>query len=295
MEQIAATTDSSNGEEQSVFDVRRLARKRAWICPGAGFAVLGRFKAGAITYLAGLLTIVAATVAVFLTSKATLGATAGLIVVGTLLWFYELWATYTAWPTKGEVPVDETAGNESAGDGGRSGFIAATIAMWVAFALFCAAMLLTFRILQVGGMGMMPTLYEGDRVLFRRFVDVKRLDRNAVVVFRLHSENKFTTPGTMMVGRIMAVPGDRLTIDGDTYYVNDVVAQHVAPSEPYPVALDVPRRPKQIVVPPDSYFIFQDAPERGLDSRVLWWARLNDIDSNFVYRFGGPSWCERLE
>jgi hypothetical protein len=43
------------------------------------------------------------------------------------------------------------------------------------------------------------------------------------------------------------------------------------------VVVEVPEAPEQIVVPPVSFFVVQEQPLHGLDSRTLWWARREDV------------------
>jgi signal peptidase I len=170
---------------------------------------------------------------------------------------------------------------------GTAGFRGATAGMWLIILILATTVLASYRVLHVGGVGMSPTVYEGDRLLYHRHVETRKLQRKGLIVFRLHRDNKFAEPGTYVIARIMALPGDKLSLRGDLYYVNDRPAEHAAPRGPYPVALNIPKYPQTITVPPDCYFVYQDSPERGLDSRVLSWAHYDDIVGTKVFRLSG--------
>jgi signal peptidase I len=250
--------------EPSIFDVRRTARRRALICPGAGYALLGRPLAANVAYLTGIGTLLAAIWTVWSPSRAGVVATLALLVISTIAWVTELIAVNTSWPKR---PVGAVA----------PPYGAKTAAMWVCIAILAALVVFTYRVLQVGGIGMEPKVHEGDRLLFRRGVSLGDLRRGTPVLFRLHADNKFTEPGTLVLARILAVPGDRLQIRDGRYYLNDVADREVPSTQPYPRALEIATEPGTAIVPEKCYFVIQDSPDEGLDSRVLSWARREDI------------------
>jgi signal peptidase I len=260
---------SPGAAEPSVFELRRQARRRAWICPGAGFASLGRPFAAAITYVSGAAALVAAIVTAVAPSQDALLTTLALLSIGLVTWFAEIAATYLAWPSGKLVAA-------------RYGVKTALLVVLVA--VFAVVVGVDYRVLEVGGAGMAPTLKQGERVLYRRGAKTSQLTRGAPVLFRLHADNKFTEAGTLVLGRILAGPDDLLQIRDQMYYVNGQAEHPVAPSDPYPKALVVAGEPGQLLIPKGSYFIVQDSLEAGLDSRVLSYARREDVLSAEFYR-----------
>jgi signal peptidase I len=266
--------------EPSIFAQRSTARKRAWICPGAGFAYFGRRRAAAATYLSGVLTLLVAVLAVFRPTTGPFLLVLLGLVVSTVLWIAELIGTYTMWPT-GE-----------AARGTPLGYRWGALVIWLLVAAFAGSLALVYRPIEIGGNENAPTLFGGERIVYSRFVDYARLQSGKLILFRLNAENRFNEAGTLALGRILAGPDDRITRRGQTYYVGHGTSENlrpvrdVAPSGTYPLAFEVLSFPKVQVVPRDRYFIMQDSVENGLDSRVLSWAHFDDIISTDLYRVG---------
>ncbi|MBC1370791.1 type I signal peptidase SipZ [Listeria booriae] len=63
--------------------------------------------------------------------------------------------------------------------------------------------------IMIDGSSMMPTLYDGDRVIINRFGNVNRFD---VVIFK--------EEGTEYVKRVIGLPGDTITYKNDELFVN---------------------------------------------------------------------------
>ena len=270
--------DAPESAEVSVFDLRKQARARAWVCPGGGFALFGNRDAAMITYALGLAATASAFYTVLMPSRTSAGILIVLLVLSTIMWIAEIVATYVAWPRSPE-------GEQS------SLYLLGAVVLWSTFILLAATGLATYAMLEVGGQGMSPILHEKDKLLYRRRVDSDRLQVGNVVLFRLGPENKFTGAGTLMFGRIMAVPGDKLSRREGSYYVNDVIDRNVVPNDPYPLAMEIARYPQTTTVPESCYFVIQDSPDGGLDSRVLSWAKLGDIVSTELYLVRGlPPW-----
>ncbi|MBA4019239.1 MAG: signal peptidase I [Pirellula sp.] len=263
---------TSPSPEQDVFAFRKLARRRAWICPGAGFALIGWKWLGRISYFSGLAALLGAAATAIYPSAALFQATLAAVVVATLLWIVEIIATLNAWPP-----------GDSAVAGSRR-YVTGAVVLMLAAAAFGAAMFFSFRLIEIQGQGMAPVVWNGDRLLYHRRVDPAQLQRGAVVLFELPPENNFTEAGTLMLGRIMAVPGDKISLANFRYRVNDSLENPTPPETELPIALNVPRAPQTITVPPDCYFITQDDRETGLDSQVVGWAKLDRIVSTSLFQ-----------
>ena len=265
---------TAEAPQPDVFAHRRAARRRMWICPGGGFAYLGRPTASLLTYLASLGVPLSATVAAWRPTAPLIGATLALFAAALFMFALEATATYTSW-TAAETP-------------------AAAYRPWRrlllltgAVALFGGVVLTSYGVLQIRGDGMLPTFHDEERLLYRKWLPFEDLRVGQLILFRLDEDNKPMEPGTYMLGRILALPGDEISIRGDTYYVNGKASKSVAPSEPYSLAVNVLRQPRKSIVPGDCYFVVQDSIDEGLDSRVLSWARRDRIVSTRIFTFDG--------
>jgi signal peptidase I len=264
--------------EIPIFDFRKMARARSWLCPGAAFEALGNPGLAKLTYAAGLLSTGTAIFLALNPSSIAAVALLLLLAVSTILWIAELIATHVSWP----LTLIKPTGN---------GYIIRGAILWSLFALLAAIVLASYGALQITGSGMSPVVYEDDTLIFRRRGERTKYAVGQVILFRLHEDTKFSEPGALLLGRIMAGPGDKIYRRELEYYVNGVVDRDVAPDKPYPIALEIARHPNETVVPDGCYFVIQDAPDRGLDSRVLSWAHAADIVSNELYRVRGlPPW-----
>ncbi|MCE9604299.1 MAG: signal peptidase I [Planctomycetia bacterium] len=276
---MATTTPAA---EINVFAYRKTARRKAWVCPGAGFAYLGRPAMAALCYLSSIGTFVAAIATAIVPSQTLLLATIAFIIAGTVLWGLELFSTYTAWPPASLAP---SSFNPWLG----------ALAIWIAVAIFAVVVLNSYKLVAFGGSLMSPTISEDESLLFHRSVDDARLQRGNVVLFELDADNKITEPGTLMIGRIIAVPGDMISISKERYVINGQIERHVAPSEHLPIALQVPQSPRMLKVPADCFFVSQDSITSGYDSRVLAYAKRPHIVSTKLFHFGKPPFLHTIE
>lgn len=268
--------------EVSVFDFRKMARVRSWLCPGAAYEALGNPGLATITFATAALTTGSAIYLALTPSATTAVVLAMLLVASTILWISESIATYVAWPRSLVKPT----GN---------GYIMRAAVLWSMYVALAAIVLASYGALQNSDNAMSPTVMEGDKLIYRRRGAGTTYAVGQVVLFRLHKDNKFTEAGALVLGRIMAGPGDNIYRRELEYYVNGVVDRDVAPDKPYPLALEIARHPNETTVPDGCYFVIQDALETGRDSRVLSWARAEDIVSNEMYRVRGlPPW-RRIE
>lgn len=274
-------------EEVNVFSFRKDARRRAMLCPGAGFDSMGRPTLALLSYGASVATLIIAIGTAFAPSRAMLLSAIALAVAGTVLWVFEVFATLNAWPP---APPRRLLLNPWWG-------MAGIVALLIIFGLvtFNAFKLATFT-----GFHMSTTVGNDETILFHRFVDDEQLHRDAVILFTLPEENKISEPGKLTLGRILAVPGD--TIETVTepnsndarYKVNGVIARMVAPSGSLPIAIRVPKGGK-LTIPPGCYFVAQDSKTEGFDSRVLGYAKRERIESAKMFRWNKTPFLETIK
>lgn len=278
----SAAVASPAAHDISIFDLRRRARRRAWICPGAGFASCGLGIAAALTYVSALATLVTAIALAWSPSGPLLTATLALLIVGTIGWLAEITTTCFAWTTPAAV-------NAAA----RYRLKAAIL--WLLVATFAGIVAVNYRALEVGGDGMSPTIHQGDRLLYRRGAHSRDLTPGKLILFRLAKENKFAEAGTLVLARILAVPGSTMQVREGMYYVNGRAEHPIARTGDYPPVITIASPPGTTPVLKDGYFVVQDSREGGLDSRVLSLAHREDILSAEFYSLSSFPPLKRIE
>lgn len=219
---------------------------------------------------------------------ATFWATIALVGLGTILWGYELFSTLNAWPH-----AEARKPKFSPWYG--------MLGIWLAIAAFGIAMKWSFDVAAFEGAHMSPAIEDKEKILVHRGVDEDRLTRGSLVLFELDSQNGLDEPGKLAIGRIIAVPGDKLAtkrFDRSTrYMINGTPAETQAPIGDGTVVVTVPSEGlnKPLIVPEGSYFVMQDDPEEGYDSRVLGYAKLPRIKSTKLFRFGNGKFLSTIE
>ena len=122
--------------------------------------------------------------------------------------------------------------------------------------------------IKVVGDAMLPTLKDGDRVLFdKRFGELKRGD---IVIFYFPQDHSVS-----YVKRIIGLPGDTVEIrEGQVLINGDPIA------EPYldPMKNQAARSLEPVKLSADSYFVAGDNRDASADSRV--WGPLQ---KNLIY------------
>lgn len=234
--------------------------------------MIGQKRLGQLTFLIGLATFAAATSTAMYPSAALFQVSIAALIVATLLWIVEIIMTMNAWPP----------GDPAVAAGRRH--ITGALILTLAAVVFGLAMFYSFQLIAIQDEGMAPVVWSKERLLFHRHVDRERLQRGAIILFELPPENNFTEAGTLMLGRILAVPGDKVSLSHFRYRVNDALESATPPETDLPKALYVPREPQTMTVPADCYFVVQDNHETGLDSQVVGWAKLDRIVSTSLFQ-----------
>jgi signal peptidase I len=110
----------------------------------------------------------------------------------------------------------------------------------------------------VQGWSMYPTLAPGERVLFDALAYRLGRPRRGDVVLAKHPQR----PSTKLVKRVAAVPGDRVTVQGDDWRVEEAPSQAGPPSEGAAAA-----GAQVWTLGEDEYFLLGDAPDLSTDAR----------------------------
>lgn len=269
--------------EVNVFAFRKTARSRAWICPGAGFDFMGRPINAVVCYLSSIGAFACGIATALMPSQALLFTTIGLIVFGTVLWLFEIFSTFTAWPT---AEIKHPRFNPWIGMFG----------IWIVVTMFGLIVLSSYQLAECQGPEMAPTIADKESFLFHKQVDERRLKRGAVVMFGLDAANKIEEPGKLTIGRIIALPGETMTINKTGHYViNGEVGPHMSSAGTLPLAIRVPTAPGKVEVPANCYFIAQDSPEHGYDTRVIGYAKRDQIISTQMFRFEKSPFLRTIE
>jgi signal peptidase I len=111
----------------------------------------------------------------------------------------------------------------------------------------------------IRGRSMYPTLAPGEYVLFDRFAYRRSAPRRGDVVLASHP----SMPGMRIVKRVVALPGDGVTIDGECCWVNGAPygeAEGAVPAEP-------PASARTWTLGDDEYVLLGDAPYASTDAR----------------------------
>jgi signal peptidase I len=153
------------------------------------------------------------------------------------------------------APVSEPAKAEPR-DGGLS--------LWIRDLLISAAVslliiLFLYQPVRVEGTSMLPRLEDHDRLFINKFVyHITSIERGDVVVFHYPRD-----PEKSYIKRVIALPGDRLSIDRGQVWVNGKALQ-----EKYvPAMYRDTRSYAETVIPDDCYFVMGDHRSISSDSR----------------------------
>jgi signal peptidase I len=274
---LPAPAVSSAGDSPPIDEkaARAKARRRASVCPGAGWALLGYPARGNLVLLSVVAWLASVMWLILTLSPASIQAAGITTLVALAVWTAELLDTgwcYVRPPAKSLL---------------ARRFGLTTIVVWGIGLMLPLLVIRWFGAIDVGiDDRMSPTIEPGERLVFHRRVRDADLKRGTVIVFRLPRTAQGGTTGEQVVARILAAPDDELTIRNDHYVVNGEATRYLARDFHGKVPLHVPAYPRKLIVPPTRYFVVQDSLDTGIDSQQLDYARQIDIVSARLFHFG---------
>src|ERR1700722_7641082 len=138
------------------------------------------------------------------------------------------------------------------------------IGLWLRDLLVSAVasvLIITFlyQPVRVEGTSMLPRLEDHDRLFINKFVyHFSAIQRGDVVVFHYPRD-----PEKSYIKRVIAVPGDRLRIEGGDVILNGRRLEEQYVPDEYRDSRSLP----EIVIPPDYYYMMGDHRSISSDSR----------------------------
>ena len=129
----------------------------------------------------------------------------------------------------------------------------------ISLAISAFIIVFLYQPVKVEGTSMMPSLDDQERIFVNKYVyRLEPIQRGDVVVFRYPRD-----PSKSFIKRVIGLAGDRIRIEAGEVFVDDNALE-----EDYvPPAYADQRSYKEIVVPPNSYFVLGDHRTMSNDSR----------------------------
>lgn len=271
VEPSLSASPPENSDSVDEYPLRRQARRRAWFSPGAGWALIGHPGKAWLTLITYAAFIAAALWTIWSLSPIALVLTAALFLSSLVIWSLELAAlgraavrpAPSAWLVRWFWPITVLVSAAS---------FALLLLMWIELGLT-----------RIKGGGMEPSVPASERLIYRRHPAKGELARGRVILCKLSDETRVGRPGMLLIGRALALPGDKLSIRDGAYAVDGEPTDYLADIRIDQPAIDVPKWPKEVIVPDERYFVVQDSPRPGLDSRSFSWVRGQDIEGTRIH------------
>ena len=155
------------------------------------------------------------------------------------------------------------------------------------YLLLCMAVIFiafTFflRLVTVSGASMNPTLRTGDGIIISNFMYTP--DYGDIVAV-----NKESAEESSMIKRVVALPGDEVTINFESHIITvngKVSFEDYEVMEPISEAFDMDYPVSTFTVPDDSIFVLGDNRNNSIDSRSesVGFIRLDEINGKALFR-----------
>lgn len=276
MSSIAPSPSESAPPQTDLPDEKRIraqARRRATFCPGSGWALLGHGRRGTIVFISFLAFAAALVWVLWSLSAPSIYAVAVTTLFAAVFWTAE-------WFDVGWCVV------RPHGDHWLVRRFA--IATYTTVATVIAVPLLTavrFVPLTLNDDYMDPAIRRGEQLVYHRAIAPPDFTQGAVALWKLPERAKIGKPGETFVARILAMPGDKISVRRGQYMVNGEATIYRAAPVIAQTAAKVPRSPETLTVPDERYFVVQDGPS-GVDSQSLGWLQAGDAISARLFHFG---------
>ncbi|WP_284640963.1 signal peptidase I [Paenibacillus silviterrae] len=139
----------------------------------------------------------------------------------------------------------------------------------------------------VEGPSMEPSLFAQDRIIIdTSYYESHNFERGDLIVFH-------ATPSRDYVKRIIALPGERIKVDGDQVYVNgelleepylqEAIASAKQKGRPFNT-----RNYRESTVPNGTVFVLGDNRSNSSDSRDIGFVKLSSINGKIININGWP-------
>ena len=131
-----------------------------------------------------------------------------------------------------------------------------------------------FPCIQITGSSMNPTFEDGEKIFVNQLK--KKYNRGDIIIFNPGEEDK------LHIKRIIAIPGDHLSVDQDTIYLNgeELLEEYIIEEgESLPFEIDM-------IIPDDAFFVMGDNRPNSLDSRVTGTVSSDSIKGSYMFRVG---------
>jgi signal peptidase I len=130
-----------------------------------------------------------------------------------------------------------------------------------------------FQTFYIPSKSMLPTLKVGDRIIVNKLaVSLGTIHIGDIVVFKAPPKENCGEPVTDLVKRVIGTPGDVLTSQGNTIYVNGTALDETWPhTEPLGQPIG------NVTVPAGQYFMMGDNHADSCDSRMWGTVPRSDI------------------
>lgn len=254
-------------------DERRLRAKakfRTWFCSGAGLALLGHRQAAWLIYLAAWVLPAALAAFLWFPGQETFWLAVAVVASACVLFVVEqrmISRRPVLGPPQGFL-VDQ--------------FVTVTLLFFLALGGLVALALGNIGSLRIAENGMAPTTEDGELLAYQKRGARERLSPGAVILHHAPAPAIRERPYELLLSRVLAGPGDEISIQDGRYLVNGADAA-AAPPLKKQAAVVVPVAPQKFTVPEKHYYVVQDNAEHGLDSRTLGLVRADDVVSSRLF------------
>ncbi len=269
-----ASKPKPGGEASEAAEIRRRARRRGLLIPGAGWWELGYPAWGWCGFAVALATMMCFIAFALFACVTTYWSLVVCVSLYVLVSGVE-YATCRWWIPRETSPAPRR-------------FRLAVLALIAGLAAGLVAMLRYDGLLMMRGTAMFPTVHERETLFFSRFMPLFGLKRGAAIAYEPDDVGR----GDAGVARVLALPGDTVSIHNGRYWVNgQETPAHPGQRKGQRIEAPAPFHPATLETPPGMYFIAVDNPAVGYDSQVLGWIPGERILSSRMLLFSRRAWA----